>query len=105
LLCWGFAAGDDPVQLRKIGIAIERGFAVGRAGARAYADEGMNGSGRLLDLGAVRDASFSTSRSGKAIKVCNWRRPINVLDLFSSSCHIETLPESARSTGGGGNPA
>jgi hypothetical protein len=38
--------------------------------ARAFADEGMNGSGRLVDLGEVREVSFATSKSGKAIKVC-----------------------------------
>lgn len=38
--------------------------------ARAFAEEGMNGSGRLVDLGAVKETSFATSKSGKAIKVC-----------------------------------
>ena len=38
--------------------------------ARAFADERMNGSGRLVDLGTVRETSFATSKSGKAIKVC-----------------------------------
>lgn len=38
--------------------------------ARAFADEGMNGGGPLVDLGAVREVSFATSKSGKAIKVC-----------------------------------
>jgi hypothetical protein len=32
-------------------------------------------------------------------------RDDNVLDMFLFCCHISTLPESARSTGGGGNPA
>ena len=38
--------------------------------ARTFADEGMNGSGRLVDLGSVREVSFATSKSGKAIKIC-----------------------------------
>lgn len=42
----------------------------GTNAARALADEGMNGSGRLVDLGSVREVSFATSKSGKAIKVC-----------------------------------
>ncbi|HEU0099498.1 MAG TPA: hypothetical protein VFQ67_12080 [Allosphingosinicella sp.] len=42
----------------------------GTAEARAFAEEGMNGSGELVDLGDVRETSFATSKSGKAIKVC-----------------------------------
>lgn len=42
----------------------------GTRAARAFADSGMNGSGRLVDLGTVRQVSFATSRSGKAIKIC-----------------------------------
>ncbi len=38
--------------------------------ARAFADREMNGSGRLVDLGAVKEVSFATSKSGKAIKIC-----------------------------------
>jgi hypothetical protein len=42
----------------------------GTSEARAFAQDGMNGSGRLVDLGNVRDVSFATSKSGKAIKIC-----------------------------------
>lgn len=42
----------------------------GTQAARGFADEGMNGSGRLVDLGSVSEANFATSKSGKAIKVC-----------------------------------
>lgn len=38
--------------------------------ARDFADREMNGSGRLVDLGAVREVAFGTSKSGKAIKIC-----------------------------------
>ncbi|HEX8239286.1 MAG TPA: hypothetical protein VF574_06045 [Allosphingosinicella sp.] len=38
--------------------------------ARAFANEAMNASGPLVDLGDVRNVSFATSKSGKAIKVC-----------------------------------
>lgn len=38
--------------------------------ARAFADGTMNASGRLVDLGEVRETSFATPKSGKAIKVC-----------------------------------
>jgi hypothetical protein len=43
---------------------------VGAREARAFADRKMNGSGRLVDPGAVREVTFGTSKSGKAIKVC-----------------------------------
>lgn len=42
----------------------------GTRAARSFADQEMDGSGRLVDLGAVREATFGTSKSGKAIKVC-----------------------------------
>jgi hypothetical protein len=42
----------------------------GTRAARSFADQGMGGSGRLVELGTVREVSFATSKSGKAIKVC-----------------------------------
>lgn len=42
----------------------------GARAARSFADQEMSGSGRLVDLGAVREVAFGTSKSGKAIKVC-----------------------------------
>jgi hypothetical protein len=38
--------------------------------ARSFADREMGGSGRLVDPGAVREVTFGTSKSGKAIKIC-----------------------------------
>lgn len=42
----------------------------GLAAARSFAEEGMNGGGRLVELATVRNVSFGTSKAGKAIKVC-----------------------------------
>jgi len=42
----------------------------GTAAARTFADQGMNGSGKLVELGTVREVTFATSKSGKAIKIC-----------------------------------
>lgn len=38
--------------------------------ARRFADEGMNGSGKLVELAPVREVTFATSKSGEAIKIC-----------------------------------
>lgn len=38
--------------------------------ALAFAEEGMNGSGARVELASVRNVTFGTSKSGKAIKVC-----------------------------------
>lgn len=42
----------------------------GLADARSFADEAMNGSGSLVGLGDVNEATFGTSRAGRAIKIC-----------------------------------
>jgi hypothetical protein len=42
----------------------------GTRAARSFADEGMNASGKLAELGSVRQVTFATSKSGKAIKIC-----------------------------------
>lgn len=47
----------------------DRGEA-GVAAARRFAQESMNGSGRLVTLASVRQTTFGTSKTGKAIKVC-----------------------------------
>ena len=42
----------------------------GVAAARSFADQTMNGSGRLIELAQVNEAAFATSGAGKAIKTC-----------------------------------
>ena len=42
----------------------------GTRAARSFADQGMNGSGRLVELATAREVTFATSKSGKAIKTC-----------------------------------
>lgn len=42
----------------------------GAGAAKSFAEEGMNGSGKLVELAPVREVTFGTSKSGKAIKVC-----------------------------------
>jgi len=42
----------------------------GTGAAKSFAEQGMNGSGELVELAPVRDVTFGTSKSGKAIKVC-----------------------------------
>jgi hypothetical protein len=40
------------------------------AAARAFAEQSMNGSARLVELAPVRQTTFGTSAAGKAIKIC-----------------------------------
>lgn len=42
----------------------------GTLAARRFAAEGMNGSDGLVELAPVREATFATSKSGQAIKIC-----------------------------------
>lgn len=42
----------------------------GTGAAKNFAERGMNGSGELVELASVREVTFGTSKSGKAIKVC-----------------------------------
>ena len=42
----------------------------GLAAARAFAEQGMNGGSRLVELAPVKQVAFGTSKAGKAIKVC-----------------------------------
>jgi hypothetical protein len=42
----------------------------GLQAARSFADQGMGGSGNRVELATVRQVTFGTSKSGKAIKIC-----------------------------------